>query len=85
MKVIPYEQESGGYIIECPGCRCYHLLDPRWVFNGDQDNPSFIGPGTTEGCMFSITNGRIEYSPSCSHDLKGQIVDLPEIEWPIPV
>lgn len=65
----------------------------RWSFNGDPANPTFapsvlirwgdkVDPrcGVPGGvCHYFIRNGRIEYCGDCTHDLRGQTVDLPPI------
>lgn len=94
MKLMPYDREKGGYIIQCPGCDTYHLMDTRWTFNGNQDFPTFtpsakvsIEEMVAEGkiaknsvCHFFITDGKIKFLSDCTHKLKNQIVDLPDIE-----
>ena len=30
-----------GWMIFCPACRCGHLFDSRWTFNGDEERPTF--------------------------------------------
>lgn len=66
---------------------------PHWSFNGDFDRPTFqpsvlashpiededdkvVGLYT---CHSFVTDGRIQYLGDCSHALKGQTVDLPEM------
>lgn len=67
-----------------------------WGFNGDDALPSFTpsllvrgrvwrGVGGPENvdeyvCHSFVTNGRIEFLADCTHTLKGQTVDLPEVE-----
>ena len=29
------------WVIKCPGCGDYHLIDNRWEFNGDIKHPTF--------------------------------------------
>lgn len=33
--------EHKGWMIFCPACKCGHLFDKRWTFNGDQEKPTF--------------------------------------------
>lgn len=43
-KVKPVSDSNGnrlGWMIFCPGCREYHLLNHLWYFNGDEENPTF--------------------------------------------
>jgi hypothetical protein len=66
-----------------------------WTFNGNMVKPTFSpsmnelcnGPGThhhpeypTTRCHFTVTDGRIQYHGDCTHDLKGQTLDLEP--WP---
>ena len=30
-----------GWMIFCPACKCGHLFDSRWTFNGDREKPTF--------------------------------------------
>lgn len=62
---------------------------PVWGFNGDTDRPTLtpsilrrIGPfpdGHTEVCHSFLRDGRLEFLSDCTHELKGQTVDLPEL------
>ena len=46
MKAVPiYNDEEKkflvGHCIYCPGCEQHHLLDSRWTFNGNFEQPTF--------------------------------------------
>lgn len=66
----------------------------RWGWDGSVVAPTFtpsmnirIGPFTTEDgragefdvCHYFLRGGRLEYLGDCTHNLKGQTVDLPDI------
>lgn len=63
---------------------------PRWEFNGDMNKPTFspsLRVQWTHGekkiprvCHSFLRNGNIEYCGDCTHELKGQTVELPEVE-----
>ncbi len=60
----------------------------QWKFNGDEDRPTFtpsilvkVGPfdgGRFEICHSFVTDGRIQFLNDCTHDKRGQTIDLPE-------
>lgn len=68
---------------------------PIWQWNGSLDRPTFSpsvlrqGPqrdsagnytcGSEGVCHSFITDGRIQFLDDCTHHLKGQTVDLPEL------
>lgn len=88
-RVLPLQDKSGsflGWLIECPGCRSAHLLDPRRSFNGDEERPTFhvsllvnsqCLPGHPR-CHSYITNGKIQFLSDSTHDKVGLTMDLPE-------
>jgi hypothetical protein len=65
---------------------------PRWSFNGDAERPTFspsvLSTWTDWGgaepvqhtCHAFVEEGRIRFLGDCTHELRGQTVDLPE--WP---
>jgi hypothetical protein len=64
---------------------------PRWTYNGNEARPTFTpsvlvtyqdlsGEGRDERCHSFVTDGRIQFLADCTHELKGQTIDLPE--WP---
>lgn len=85
---------KGLYLFHCPGCgyaHPVHTITPsasraKWDFNGDIDKPT-ISPSLlcnkdwpTSRCHSFIKDGRIQFLADCWHDLKGQIVEIPEWE-----
>ena len=76
-----------GWAIMCPGCGIVHVFDKRWLFNGDQDKPTFQGsylqhrsPSWPDHgfprCHSFVKDGTIQFLNDCDHDLAGQTVDL---------
>ena len=64
-------------------------LGARWTFNNVFEKPTFtpsklvtIGqdPEPNKLCHSFITDGKIRFLEDCSHHLKGQTVELPDIE-----
>ena len=78
-------------------CRTHHPYDSgRWTFNGDFDKPTFResmlikrrarqnSKGedvSTYICHSYVTDGFIQYLPDCTHELKGQTVELEREKW----
>jgi len=63
----------------------------QWSYNEDPDKPTFspsilvrwtrTTDGTTDFvCHSFVTNGMIKYLDDCTHELKGQTVELPNID-----
>lgn len=71
-----------------------------WTWDGDVDRPTFspsmnirIGPINPNGdaeerhidvCHYFLRGGRIEFLGDCTHAMRGQTVDLPDMppRWP---
>lgn len=69
----------------CPGCNIAHTLATDiHEFNDNMDSPTFtpsIGVTSELGyCHSYITDGKIRFEADSFHTLKGQTVDLPDIE-----
>ncbi len=86
-----YHEGEGVYLFNCPGCKCGHQIQTTvphengsvWNFNGDEEKPTFspsylIKYADGQICHSYIKDGRIEFISDCTHDLKGQTVDLPD-------
>lgn len=89
---------EGHYIIFCPACGRGHILDQRWKFEGTLDNPTFSPSLLCNGhikeaityasgyvvhrCHSYIRDGKIEYLGDCTHDMKGQTVEIPDLDKP---
>lgn len=75
-------------MIFCPGCQCGHLLDSRWKFNGDFENPTFSpsmlvnahSPQLGKRCHSFVRGGRIEFLSDCEHELAGKTVDMVDFD-----
>ena len=78
----------------CPGCKHKHYIPMNkgiWKFNDNFDSPT-LTPSVihtklktgdrfpTDICHYFIRDGHIQFLNDCQHDLKGQTVELPEIE-----
>ena len=84
-----------GYMIFCPACQCGHLFytnhanaKRNWTFNGDLESPTFSPSmlihrssfGSQKRCHSFVRDGKIQFLSDCEHDLKSQIVKLPNID-----
>ena len=87
MKAMPVERDGvvEGHMIFCPGCKCGHLFDHRWHFNGDTEKPTFEGsmlvnaPDPSTRCHSFVRDGMIQFLDDCFHSLKGQTVPLEDL------
>ena len=95
MKLIPIEHEGkvARYLFWCPGCKQMHPYSvadappyQNWTFNGDLDKPTFTpsllcnGHDAALRCHLFVTSGKIAYCGDCFHELKGQTVDMVEVD-----
>ena len=76
----------------CPGCKNDHSVPAkRWHWNGSVDAPTFspsvrhfyIRPkdgADVTICHYNVIDGKIAFCGDCQHDLKGQTVELPDID-----
>lgn len=93
------DEERALLLFHCPGCKYDHWVAttgdrPRWTFNGDFDKPTF-SPSIlvnqshpSKRCHSFVKEGKIQFLSDCWHDLKGQTVDLPDLDEnhdPIPL
>lgn len=71
----------------CPGCNIAHAFSldvHQW--NGDRNNPTVSpsllhsNPQQHQICHSFIKDGKIQFCGDSWHDLKGQTVDLPELD-----
>jgi len=82
----------------CPGCMMLHpvtilkrnSVGAIWQWDGDVLTPTLspsvlvvLGNNPRRVCHAFVQAGKINFLDDCSHDLKGQIVDLPDIpeDW----
>jgi len=73
----------------CPACNFGHWFQiegngPKWTWNEDFDNPtvnpSILAWADSFRCHSFVKDGKIRFLGDCSHDKKGQTMDLPEWE-----
>ena len=96
MKLKPVVGEDvAGWVFFCPGCDHAHVFYVKgpvtWSFNGNEEKPSFQPSllNTCDNhpdpkqrrCHLMLTDGRISYGDDCSHDLRGQTIDLPDFRY----
>lgn len=71
----------------CPGCNQAHTFSPavhNW--NGERDIPTVTpsllhnNPQGHQRCHSVIKEGKIEFYSDSWHELKGKIIELPEID-----
>ena len=95
-KVRVYDRATGGRYaeIDCPGCGYGHAFSVdvadvngnKWEWNNDIENPTFspsmlvFGGNPECRCHSFVRDGKIEFLGDCFHNLKGQTIELPEIE-----
>lgn len=72
---------------KCPACGHLHsvpVTGPRaWDWNGSCEQPTLTPSVRHEGagrCHYHVTEGRIKYENDCTHSMKGQTVELPELQ-----
>lgn len=73
----------------CPGCKCYHGFNTTtWKFNNDMEKPT-VSPsllthynmgGVDVRCHLFIREGKLQYLNDCTHELKGQTIEMREEE-----
>lgn len=84
------EMQNGDITFKCPGCGQPHFINykrdkgPKWDFNGDFNRPT-ISPSIRVRwdyvdkehiCHSFVRDGKIQFLDDCTHDLKGQTVQL---------
>lgn len=72
----------------CPGCGYNHSfwMDGRWTFDGNEQAPTFSPSlllkqedGWRFRCHSFVQGGKIVFLDDCTHAMRGQTVDLPEL------
>ena len=97
MKVLhengePTAETGKELLFYCPGCQQYHAfvverqMHPVWTWNGNLEKPTFtpsllVHGSTDKPCHLYVVNGQIQYLSDCFHDLRGQTVDMQQIDW----
>ena len=78
---------KGNVLWHCPGCDCAHRVTFGWKFNNDLVRPT-ISPSVLNHqpwqengtrCHCFVRDGKIQFLNDCTHDLKGQTVEM--IDW----
>lgn len=74
-------------VFSCPGCRHNHAIPivgaKRWEWNKSYEHPTLTPSVNYRGkCHFHVMDGRLLFQQDCSHDLAGQIVEMPD--WGSP-
>lgn len=75
-------------VFMCPGCSMTHTVDTSWKFNGSIINPTitpsilaiYRNKDGDQRCHSFIIDAKIRFLKDSSHKLKGQTVNLPEVE-----
>jgi len=84
--ILTSQENRGGCIIYCQGCKTHHVFDSRWTFNGDFEKPTFspsmlVNQHRPESrCHSFVTDGNIQFLSDCFHELAGQTLELEDIE-----
>ena len=77
------------FYFHCPGCDHGHsVVTPQWSWNGSYEAPTFNPsvltydvPDNTNRCHSFVENGKIRFLNDCDHNLRGQTVDLPDLDF----
>lgn len=87
---VPVSETETQLQFLCPGCKELHALNTTWTFNNSFEKPTvrpsvlvrgWLNKNIPSGvCHSFITDGKIEFLTDCSHELKGQTVELLEID-----
>jgi hypothetical protein len=85
MKITTMSHDEHKHAFFCPGCGFAHWFKTDgggWTWNGDCENPT-ISPSVLAWagafrCHSFVTDGRIRFLDDCTHNMRGQTVELPE-------
>ena len=90
-KIADNEIPGERFWFHCPGCDHAHcVITPNWTWNGSYELPTFnpsvlvqcVGEAAgEERCHSYIKDGKIQFLNDCWHNLKGQTVDLPDLDF----
>ena len=94
-KVVTKLTSDGGknprHRIHCPACKCSHIFDERWTFDGDYDKPTFSpsmlvhedkayreASNDRHGhrCHSFVRKGIMQFLSDCTHAMKNKNVEL---------
>lgn len=92
---VSEDGQRTGLGFDCPGCGLVHIVwtaaskPVRWEWNGSMESPTFSpsllvtcqwgDPPSGIRCHSFVQSGRIEFLSDCTHALRGQTVELPEV------
>lgn len=85
IRVTTHDEKK--FVLHCPGCKTGHWFnDTTWTFNHDMEKPTIhpsllVRYGNEKGdqvCHSFVTDGKIKFLDDCTHELKGQTVELIE-------
>lgn len=74
-----------GITFTCPGCKQEHFISFQdasvvWTWNHSLDKPTCTPSVRVSSdfyvCHFMLTNGQLNFCSDCTHDLRGQTVDV---------
>lgn len=89
------ETSDNGLIFHCPGCNTRHIVhhgegkEPRWVWNGDVDKPTFspsvlVRSGNEKGttiCHSFVTDGMIKFLDDSNAPLSRTRGTATPLDW----
>lgn len=95
MSKLQHDKQHQNIKFKCPGCGDIHILNlnnnrsPCWTWNGSESKPT-IKPSINYSlknkngdivirCHSFVEGGYIRFLSDCTHDMKGQEVELSEI------
>jgi hypothetical protein len=85
MKITTMSRDEHKHAFFCPGCGFAHWFKTDgggWTWNGDRErptiSPSVLAWADAFRCHSFVTDGRIRFLNDCTHNMKGQTVELPE-------
>lgn len=95
MPVQDPREKIVGYAFHCDGCGHAHMFythnpgGPQWTFvNNNMEKPTFrasllvnkdhSAPGPR--CHLFVTDGKIQYLNDCTHNLKGQTIQMEDVD-----
>ena len=88
MPKVLTREDGTGHLLFCPGCKCGHMYDSRWTFNGNVDSPTFSPSmlvhhhrhGEDIVCHSFTTDGKMQFLSDSTHKLSGKTVELKDFE-----
>lgn len=83
-----HKHQGEYYSFFCPGCKQVHTVDNKWNIDllSVTISPSVLTQHPRKDasdywrCHSFVREGKIQFLNDCSHELKGETVDLPLLE-----